>query len=479
MLKNKKYLKKAVGAAAISASLAACSEPYVATASVDARSAFPTRSTTSLTQALACLDNQLVARGGRSIQVAVGHMPDTTGKISVSMRDMTIDSILQANRRSKAFRVIDQARHGIDAQILRAHGGIPQPSLSGVTRSLGKHGLNITGSITQVSEGDRRSTADAGLDTSNGGVGLRYLHQISSMSTHMRLSSMPSGVVQYSAKQEVSMRKVSGGLNLLASFPGAGAVLGFSVDRSDSASKAVETMVHLQVIELLGKAAGVPYWECLQHNVQTRSAAESSAKSWRSMSDRERAADAKLRLAKLGYGGNLSDALQSYQLAVGQNPTGRLDFATYNMLLQEKPRSTSLTGPKLSLSKHRDAVRLKVNLAADGYVDCYYQAADGVIAKIYPNPFQAKERLSSGSEHSVPNAAAAKAFQIEAAPRGKSQSFICLATPSDMSAKLPRWTRPNDFRDLRAYGVERLADIGAAYQRAGSVGTSTIKYSGR
>lgn len=469
-------LKKTIGLMiASSVLISGCTSARLPTATVDSRpKTAAIRSSTALTAALACLDRKLAKRQIQPVQIAVGSMPDTTGKVSISMRDMTIDALVKATQISGAFEVIDQIVGSLDGSLLAGGGGLPQPSMSS-TRRLPNSAFNLTGSITQVSQGEYEAGFDAAIDTANGGPGVRFLSQLSSLGTHMRMTRSYSGQVRFSSKLEVTLKRTSNGLNLFAGVPGAGVYLGFSVEAQDSVSKAVETLIQLHVLELLGQAANVPYWDCLAKKTNAPSLGPKNAVSWRKMNNRERAASAKRMLVSMGYEGPQSKAIQRFQLDASIPPTGVLDFATFLALKEraDNDENTQLISMRKS-SISPQFTRLEIGVTRSAYVTCFYRAEDGVIAKILPNPHQPQSFLTAGRTHIVPDVVAEKRFRILTPKRGLTQGFLCAASEKPFPKSLSKLEDVSDFRDLRSLGFKTLKAIANTYERLGKARTVVL-----
>lgn len=482
-------VKKKMGSAATLASvalLAACDSPPVETISIDNRpSVAAYRSSTNFSSALSCLDSQLLSARDKRVPIAVGAMPDTTGEVAVSMRDMTINAITEATMRSRAFVVVDPIRSPFDINTNLGSGGTPLPS-GASTQRLPRNTINLTGSITQVSAGDYDRNIGAGLDFARGGPAYSRVSQLSSISTHMRTSRKSDGIVQISSKREMTLQKNGHSVRVFVGAPEIGAALSYSVDKDDSVSKAVETLVHLQIIEIIGKTAGVPYWECLSKPSTSVEFNQEVSNDWNEMDGSERKQAAESKLQTLGYGGSFALALRTFQRDVGQPPTGRLDAVTFAdldaALVDRQVPQTSVSamqasdiGLRLSASSDRSGVNrsLTVSIEQPGFVNCFYRAEDGVIAKIYPNPAQPLERLTPGTILALPDTQ--NEFKI-VAPNNARQDYACYASQRHFTGQLPMHIQANDFRDLRRYGIDSLAELNSIFRSAGVIEFKVISY---
>ena len=291
----------------------------------------------------------------------------------------------------------------------------------------------------------------------------------------MRLSRFSTNETLYSSQHQLVLRKSERGFNARAGFSDYAISTGISFDRQDSASKAVQTLVELHVLELLGKAANVAYWECLSAGATNPGQSNAAARDWKRLSPAARQAQMKAALTSLGYTGEFASALQRYQLDNGLNATGRPSFDTFLSLRNSDP--TSATGvnadpsaapisktKRISMRANNlgPTWRAEIGLTRSSFVSCYYRADDGVIAQIYPNPFNPRRWLAANTTHFVPDTVTEDQLYIT----GRSPQFLCLASDKDPQTSLPNSLRKAPLQDLRPFGVTSFRAIVDAYASA-------------
>lgn len=459
--------------------LAGCATQNAQTITSDSRpSALPTVSATNLSGALRCLDEKLVARKVPTTTIVVGLMPDSTGKFQLSLRDMTIHAIVTANRRSGAFRVVDQSSIAI-RQAMGPTGGLPLPNPSTAPRMPGEHNaFNFTGSISAAAQSLYNQNISAGISLAGepgASAGFSLVDQLGSVETSMRLSRFSTNETLYSSQHQLVLRKSERGFDARAGFSDYAVSTGISFSRQDSAAKAVQTLVELHVLELLGKAANVPYWECLSAaNTQPRHV-NAVSKEWKALSERARAARMGEMLAALGYAEALPQALQRFQIDSGLNATGQPSYETYLALKNAQTGAAARVGaepgaaparktPGISMRANNLGAtwRVEIGLAKSAYVNCYYRADDGVIAQIYPNPFNPRHWLAANSTHFIPDTITEEQLYIT----GRNPHFLCLSAPKDLTPALPRGLKQSPLQDLRPFGITSFKQITDAYARA-------------
>ena len=453
--------------------LSGCAAQNAPTILADSRPATaPVASSTSLRGALQCLDDLMVRRAGDTTDLLIGYMPDTTGKLNLSLRDMTIHAITTANTRSGAFRVIDKP----DLVPVEYNAGGSPPKDVDVSR-VAFDSYNLTGSIVAASQALYNEDFSLGLgtDSSPGGSGgISVIGQLGSVSTGMRLSRRGTNETLYSSQHDIVIRRSEVGFDARVGFSGYGASAGISFQRDESSAKAVQTLVELQVLELLGKAAGVPYWECLSRPSGNHATVVAAQKSWPADDGAARTAAMAKGLASLGYTQPFEQALLKFQVDNGLNPTGRIGYESY-LTMQEalanaeqvaRVQPAALADPQSNITARAKTVagnwRLEVGLKRGAFVQCYYQADDGVIARIYPNRFDQAVWLGANATHFVPSTSNEDRYAIQAA----NPQFLCFSSSDDPSRALPQELQQPDFADLRGVGTTSLQDLANAYAAA-------------
>jgi len=67
----------------------------------------PSRTITSFSDSLSCMDDLLRANGRRDIYITSAGIPDATGKVSAGTKEMLITAVSRMSTRSNAFRFVD------------------------------------------------------------------------------------------------------------------------------------------------------------------------------------------------------------------------------------------------------------------------------------------------------------------------------------------------------------------------------------
>jgi Domain of unknown function (DUF4384) len=285
----------------------------------------------------------------------------------------------------------------------------------------------------------------------------------------------------------------------------AGLSFNVSFDRSEGFHQAVRNLVELSTIELLGKLTRVPYWQCLSID-QTNSTFKSEAREWfDAMGEREREDFARTNLTRLGYlgpagEGGLREAIARYQAENDLIPSGRTDFDLYYRLLgaaragrpvavaaaappaqppgdptapipTAQAASVAAGPPSLALISERgprpvyrpnEMLVLQAQANRDGFLYCYYQDAEGTVARIFPNRFQPDAFVKSGTPVQIPPAGPEQAFAIRFDRPGAREAVACVAAADEVGLKLPQELKRGDLEPLPARSLD---DVLSAFRR--------------
>jgi len=103
--------------------------------------------------------------------------------------------------------------------------------------------------------------------------------------------------------------------------------------------------------------------------------------------------------------------------------------------------------------QYLDAIDLKIQVKVDGYLNCYYQQANGEIIKVFPNRYAARYWVYAGQEVTLPDP---KHFQFIADVQGASEAFMCLASSEDIMSSLPKMYRSNVFQSLPVQSFDSM-----------------------
>lgn len=281
--------------------LSACAsvQPELAPVVAQPRTA-PARNFTSFNDALRCVDTQLAKKRVGPVAISSTGIPDKTNGVKVGADEMLVNAINQLNRKSRAYVFIDQPIDPKDGQIYWLN---PRDKTDREPR------YYIRGAISQLDSSVVSDQADAVLDeslTPSRKLRRKTLgasRKVSVVTVDLHLVSYPDRTVLPGASVANSMMVIGDGFSAGTSglIDMTALDLTIRINRVESLGQAVRNLVELGVIELLGRHAGVPYWQCLSHPDVKADRKGRVEKLETSRPDPARVSEAQRRLIALGY----------------------------------------------------------------------------------------------------------------------------------------------------------------------------------
>lgn len=480
--------------------LGACqTAPETAHVAVQPRTA-PVRTITSFDEPLRCMDDLFLAQGKKDIYVTSAGIPDATGQIAAGTKEMLITAIAKMSARSGAFRFVDFDPTQIDVQMLS--------ELIGLRPGFVAPNYYIRGAITQLDSNVLSSSGGAGISAPMFDLAVSKGQIVSVMSVDLNIGQLVTRQILpgMSASNSIAIVRTSQGGEVGGVIGKVGLSLNVELDRSEGFHQAVRNLIELSAIESLGKLTRVPYWQCLEID-QSNPTYRAEAREWfDAMSAVERVRFARTHLAQAGYlqgaAGDeldppLRDAIARYQSEHDLVENGRIDFDLYYRLMAEagrdKERAAAAsappapvvaanaatpasapapapapepTPPVLQLSSSRgthptyhvnETLAVEAVTAQDAFLYCYYQDADGAVARIFPNRFQPNALVHGGAPVAIPPGAG-KAFAIRFDKSHAKEAVACIASSAELGLRLPNQLKTQDLAPLPVHGLRDIVD---------------------
>jgi hypothetical protein len=107
----------------------------------------------------------------------------------------------------------------------------------------------------------------------------------------------------------------------------------------------------------------------------------------------------------------------------------------------------------------------------DGFLYCYYQDAEGEVARIFPNRFQPDAFIAAGRQVEIPPGPQAP-FQIRFDKGGTREAVACLASDLELGLKLPEELKTKDLEPLPVKGLD---DVVNRFRALGGPGVSEAR----
>ena len=471
----------------------------------------PTKSASVLREGLACMDRMLASEQVPTTLVAVKTIPDPSGLFSTATKDMLVTALSRMSRTSQAFRVVDYEIDALRQDTVQAITGL---LLTSGQVELQKPQIYLSGSISFGDKsvvGKRRtigvSTAntDTGYTTDLLGTVVGLDLHLGDMNTRTLYPGMDSANEAVVATGGTSVEIGARATGLPKHIYRLGLQYEVAADNNQGAGSAIRLLTDLAAIELVGKWARVPYWDCIDYEQNHPEFARQMRQWYEELS----VADRWLLAQRVMHAeGNWSDEVNGmdtpafrklisrYQAANDLTPTGTVNFETYTKLMRGyvgmtadgKLRNEAVkTGGELkhyapglpdnmpppgvldiSLVGKRESTAMTVGEAvvvrvvppSTGYLYCYYQDAGQVVSQIYPNPAQPSAVAQGGRAVTVPDTSGNNPFLIEASKAGAEQVY-CALSPKPLTSQLPPTFTKADLQPIA--GLKSLDPVRAAF----------------
>ena len=454
----------------------------------------PTRTITSFSASLRCMDNLFLQYGISGWLVTSDGIPDATGEVSAGTKEMLISAISQASVKSNAFNFVDFES---DSNVTILASFLSDPNNPNVPVPAGFEIPNhyVRGAITQLDSGVIAESVGAGAALNIGnyggdvGVSLDQVASVVSVDLNMGDVFTRQMLPGVSASNSITVRRAGKAADAGANISKLGLNFNLSFDRSEGVHAAVRTLIELSTIEVLGKLSQVPYWRCLEIE-QTHPEIEAQARDWfAQMSPKERVTFVQRALKGMGlYQGEVSGTLDAstresigtYQSKEQQIANGEINFDLYASLIasdlalgrQPDPKATPVAfkpsnAPasipvSVNVTTNRapenrffvgDKLELFVEPTADAFTYCYYRDSQGQVARLFPNRFAPDALLRARQTLPLPGSAP---FDLLLETPGGGDEVMCFASSDELGPLLPGQLHAQDLTPLPTQGLEEI-----------------------
>jgi hypothetical protein len=399
---------------------------------------------------------------------------------------MIFTALSEMSRTSQAFRVVDFETDPLRQDTVQNLTSIMLPSGQ---MSIPKPSIYVSGAISYVDQNVLLNNDGAGVSGKRFELGYSQDLITTNLGLELHVGDFRSRTLYPgidSANELVAGNK-GRGLEAGALIKKAGVQFSFERGLSQGVGPAVRTLVDLGMVELVGKWAHVPYWQCLSLD-QAHPEFQRQLYEWfNGMAPDEQARLFQTGLRSMGYyegaiDGQTSPALREaivlYQADHQATASGDIDFETYERLMKnyvasdsqngfvrigwardngdkgrgfaQKPRNgqpafdsanANPIGVNVSLGRKEnrlalgESLLLNVNVDRTAFVYCFYQDAKGGLTQIYPSEFQPIPRLQAQRSMLIPDAGNPDSFTLETTAPGH-ESAGCFASNSDLAPQL-------------------------------------------
>ncbi len=482
----------------------------------------PVRTITSFDEPLRCMDNLFLAQGKKDIYITSAGVPDATGQIAAGTKEMLITAIAKMSARSNAFRFVDFDPTQIDVQMLSELIGLrpgfvaPNYYIRGAITQLDSNVLSSNASAG-ISAPSLDLAASRGQIISVMSVDLNIGQLVTRQIMPGMSASNSIAVVRTGHSGEVGGIIGKVGLSLNVQFDHS--------EGFHQAVRNLIELSAIESLGKLTRVPYWQCLEIDQASPTYRTEARQWFDAM-SQTDRIRFARSNLMRAGYLAGGDgdgavdapLQDAIARYQSEHDLVPNGRVDFDLYYRLMSETtgakvakvvlpsgagassaapavsattatataPAATPATtlaapattapvpvvAPDLRLTTSRgdhptyhvhETLAVQATATRDAFLYCYYQDAEGTVARIFPNRFQPNALVHGATPVQIPSGSG-HAFDIRFDKGPAKEAVACVVSNDELGVKLPDKLKGEDLAPLPVTGLQ---DIISAFHQLG------------
>ena len=301
----------------------------------------PSRSFSSYSIALGCMDRLLRDMRIPTTLVTSKNIPDPSGKVTVATKEMIITALSQMSRTSSAFRYVDyevdlvrqDTVQNLTTLLIGANQmQIQRPALY-VSGAISFADLNVATNDLDV--GTSASRLETGYSRNRNGTLIGLELHLGEFRTRTLIPGIDSA-------NEVVISNGGWGVDVAGRISSYGVQFNMGKEFSQGTSGAARTLVELGVIELVGKWSRVPYWQCLSLD-QTHPDFQRTLMDWyRDESSEQVAKSVQAMLFSRGYLGSkdasaaeLKQAIVRFQADQDIVAHGQIGFELYERLMRD------------------------------------------------------------------------------------------------------------------------------------------------
>jgi hypothetical protein len=478
----------------------------------------PVRAMSSFADSLQCMDQLMREAQVPTTLITSKQIPDFSTRAPVATKEMIVTALLQMSRVSNVFRYVD---YEVDLVRQDTVQNLTNILLNNNQIQLQRPALYFSGAISYVDQNVLSNRGNLGTSANRFESGYSRNKNATVVSLELHLGDFRTRTLipGMDSSNEVIIGNGGEGLDLAGRIGEYGWQFNVGKDYAQGSGAAVRTLVDLAVIELAGKWARVPYWQCLTME-QTHPNFQRQLRDWY-----DEGADGVhqgLIIQSLQSKGYLSSgasasalmlrrAISRFQADHGMVINGVVDFPTYERALRDfvaldsngnlvrygwrtsnaEPvavvRDPDLAPPFKLKAYGEPAEKLQINIqienvmngrtqfevgeqvfasvqvSRNSFLKCFLSNASGSVIQIFPNPLSRPHAQANQAirlpDWMTPN----PGYVIETTAAG-TEGILCLATDEEVADKLPSLLKVPAF--VKIVEVEGLADILQAYESA-------------
>lgn len=304
----------------------------------------PVRSISSFSDSLMCMDQLFRASQMPTTLITSKQIPDFSTRVPVATKEMIVTALSQMSRLSNAFRYVD---YEVDISRQDTVQNLTTILLNNNQMQLQRPALYVSGAVAFVDQNVLNNRFDVGTSASRLETGYSRNRNATIIGLELQLGDFRTRTLipGLDSSNEVIIGTSGQGLDLAGRIGDYGWKFNVGRDYTQGSGAAIRTLVDLAMIELTGKWARVPYWQCLTLE-QAHPDFQRQLRDWYDEGDAGvRQGLVKRSLVSHGYLGAGGDALAvnnpefrralgRFQADHGMVVTGVVDFPTYERALR-------------------------------------------------------------------------------------------------------------------------------------------------
>ena len=222
----------------------------------------PVRSVSNFSESLMCMDRMFREAQLPTTLITSKQIPDYSTRVAVATKDMIITALSQMSRLSNAFRYVD---YEVDIARQDTVQNLTTILLNNNQIQLQRPALYFSGAIAFVDQNVLNNRTDLGTSGTRLDAGLSQNRNATIVALELHLGDFRSRTLipGLDSANEVIIGNGGQGLDLAGRIGRYGVQFNVGRDYTQGTGAAVRTLVELATIELVGKWARVPYWQCL------------------------------------------------------------------------------------------------------------------------------------------------------------------------------------------------------------------------
>lgn len=474
----------------------------------------PTRSFSSFSDSLMCMDQMLRAAQMPTTLITSKQIPDYSGRVAVGSKDMVITALSQMSRLSNAFRYVD---YEVDIARQDTVQNLTTILLNNNQLQLQRPALYISGAISFADQNVTSNRFDSGVSGPRVDLGYSQSRNATIIGLEMHLGDFRTRTLipGLDSANEVIVSTGGQGVDLAGRIGTYGVQFNVGRDYTQGSGSAMRTLIDLATIELVGKWARVPYWQCLTLE-QNHPDFQRQLRDW--FNEGSPAVRLQLitrSLISQGYlpvgagtepsaahSTALRAALSRFQADKGMVVTGVVDFPTYERALRNfvglspdgtlarigwdsthaaptdtappaeavlppvttssltygtppAERSIDLQIENVLLDRTAfevgEQIFLSATVSRTSYLQCFLADATGTVLRLLPNQTNTTGWVSANQTLRIPDWMSPNPGFVMDAASPGREGVACFATDEDSASRLPDGLRGPPLKPIQNY----------------------------